>query len=112
MAPSYINVLRKIPRDQQERGLTFLELTQHFLMREYGSNKAKWAVRELVVSAQLQTKRGLMDEEGNQRYFAVCWPFAGIETDVRRICPVIWGRRREYCHRIDGRDDEAPWVLS
>lgn len=110
MAPSRPNVLRKVPRFQQETGMTFLELERLFLLNEYGGKKAHWAVQELITSAMLQTKRSLKNERGEKLYFAIFWPYSGIPTDTSRVCNVIWGKRREYVIRADGREDQ-PWIL-
>lgn len=111
MAPSKPNVLRKASRIQQERGMTFTELQTLFAMHEYGPNKAKWAVMEMIHGALLQTSKKHKNAYGNYLYFSAFWPFSGLTIDYDRICPVEWGRRREFVKRIDGRDMETPWIL-
>lgn len=111
MAPSKPNVLRKASRIQQEHGMTFAELQTLFTMHEYGPNKAKWAVMEMIHGGLLQTSKKRKNTYGNYLYFSAFWPFSGLKIDYDQICPVEWGRRREFVKRIDGRDFETPWIL-
>lgn len=111
MAASIPGVLRKVPKAKQISGMTRSELEAFFIKHEYGMKKAAWDVHELIVSAQLQTRSDKINEHGAQLYFAIYWPFSGMNCDDSRLCAVQWGRRREYCQRMDGREDDTPWVL-
>lgn len=111
MAASIPGVLRKVSKDKQRSGMTRSELENFFIKHEYGIKKAMWDVHELIVSAQLQTKKDLVNENGAQLYFAIYWPFSGLTCDDSRLCAVQWGRRREYCQRVDGKEDYEPWIL-
>lgn len=111
MAASIPGVLRKVPKEKQRSGMTRIELENFFIKHEYGMKKAVWDVHELIVSAQLQTRSDKVNSDGAPLYFAIYWPFSGLTCDDSRLCSVLWGRRREYCRRMDGHEEETPWIL-
>lgn len=105
MVKTIRDVLKAASKQQQEQGITKLEVLQLFLGNGYGDRRAIRRTNEAITGCQLQL---ILDPDGEVKkndkgeplYTCVWWVYARHPSDISLICPTVTDRQG-FTHRID-----------